>query len=76
MEPEGVVRGVLADVICSLITISYFYLFVKFSSYDYLFSYLCAQLRLSSHFIGNETIYGIKNTHLQQNRTDQHNHCG
>jgi len=57
MEPEapphrhrskGVVRGALADVICSLITISYFYLFVKFSSYDYLFSYLCTQLRLSS----------------------------
>jgi hypothetical protein len=22
-------------------------------------------------FLGNETIYGIKNTHIQQNRTDQ-----
>ena len=23
------------------------------------------------YFLGNETIYGIKNTHIQQNRTDQ-----
>jgi hypothetical protein len=34
------------------------------------------ELRLSTLtfrrlFLSNETIYGIKNTHIQQNRTDQ-----
>ena len=36
-----------------------------FWSYDYL-PYIS-----DGCFLGNETIYGIKNTHIQRNRTDQ-----
>jgi hypothetical protein len=43
---------------------------IFFWSYDY----FLLELRLYSpdgYFLGNETIYGIKNTHIQQIRTDQ-----
>jgi hypothetical protein len=40
-------------------------LYYNLWSYDYL-PYISG-----GYFLGNETIYGIKNTHIQQNRTDQ-----